>query len=138
MTDSPLLGAELATPLSEAYWRGLPEGRLVLQRCANCGVWQHYPRRHCRACWSDQVVPEAIAGRGRVIAAVLSHRTPKPDLRDRLPMVLGLVATLEGPVLLAVLHGDPAGSEARHDAVRTRESGLLTFTCETEHDGEPR
>lgn len=139
MSDPPLLGSELATPLSQPYWDGLGGGRLMLQRCESCGAWQHYPRRRCRVCWSERMLSEAIGGRGRVIASVLSHRTPKPSLRDRLPLPLGLVATAEGPVLLAVLSGEPGtGSAVRHDDARTRASGLLTFTCDAERDGEPR
>ncbi len=132
MTAEPLLGAELSTPLTEPYWDGLARGELVLQRCEDCGAWQHYPRRLCRACWSPRVVSAAAGGRGRLLASVLSHRTPKPQLRERLPLAVGLVALAEGPVLLALVHGDPAtGDAVRHDDARTRSSQLLTFAPDT-------
>jgi uncharacterized OB-fold protein len=131
VTDTPLLGAELATALTASYWDGLARGELVLQRCEDCGTWQHYPRRLCHACWSPRVTPTTAGGRGRVLAAAVSHRTPKPALRDRLPLTIGLVALAEGPVLLTLLHGElRAGDAVRHDDARTHSSQLLTFTAD--------
>jgi uncharacterized protein len=131
VTETPLLGAELATALTEPYWDGLARGELVLQRCEDCGQWQHYPRLRCRTCWSARVTPAVAGGRGQLLAAVLSLRTPAPALRDRLPLATGLVALAEGPVLLALLHGEPrAGDAVRHDDARTRSSQLLTFTAD--------
>lgn len=121
-------GEELATRLTRPYWDGLHAGRLVLQRCRACGGWQHYPRRLCRACWAGELEFAAVSGAGEVAAAALSHRTPKPELRERLPMPLGLVALREGPLLLARLEPElTAGARVSFSPDQTAASGLLTF-----------
>lgn len=128
-----LAGEELSTSLSRPYWNGLRAGRLVLQRCLACGTWQHYPRRLCHACWGEELEFPAVSGRGEVAAAALSHRTPKPELRERLPMLLGLVRLREGPLLLARLEPElTAGAPASFSPDETAASGLLTFgPCRT-------
>jgi hypothetical protein len=123
-----LPGEERATALSRAYWRGLHDGRLVLQRCVGCGGWQHYPRLACRVCWGNELEFAPIPGHGELVAAALSHRTPKPALRERMPMLLGLVRLNEGPVLLARI--EPAldsGASVTFAPEHTLRSGLLTF-----------
>ncbi|HTT86764.1 MAG TPA: zinc ribbon domain-containing protein, partial [Acidimicrobiales bacterium] len=35
---------------SEPYWQALHEGRLMVQRCDDCGASQLYPRDRCLAC----------------------------------------------------------------------------------------
>jgi uncharacterized OB-fold protein len=129
MPDEPvLLGEEHATALSRPYWDGLRRGELILQRCTDCGTWQHYPRRLCRSCWTTELEFASTGGRGRLLAAVLSHRTPKPALRERLPIHLGLVALAEGPVLLACLPpGATTGDVVVYDSEETLRAGLLSF-----------
>lgn len=128
--EGKLLGEELATPLSRPYWDGLHAGALVLQRCTSCGHWQHYPRRLCRSCWGSELAFAPSGGSGALLAAAVSHRTPKEALRERLPINLGLVRLAAGPVLLGCLTGQPqAGQEVAHDPEQTLASGLLTFTA---------
>jgi uncharacterized protein len=123
-----LLGEELATELTRPYWDGLHDGRLVLQRCAACGRWQHYPRRRCRRCGGAELAFARAGGQGTMIAVALSHRTPKAALRDRLPMRVGLVALAEGPVLMACVDAEArAGEAVVHDPGATLHGGLLTF-----------
>ena len=35
---------------SRHYWQSAAEGRLVVQRCTTCGVFQFYPRALCTTC----------------------------------------------------------------------------------------
>jgi uncharacterized protein len=124
----PLPGEQHLTALTAAYWEGLHAGRLVLQRCSACGRWQHYPRRLCRGCWSETMEFAAVDGRGTVFAAALSHRTPKPELRDQLPIPLGLVTLDEGPALLARLEpGLGAGDRVAFDPDATLRDRVLSF-----------
>jgi uncharacterized OB-fold protein len=126
--DPVLLGEDLATRLSRPYWEGLHRGELVLQRCSSCARWQHYPRRLCRSCWGPSLEFLPTGGRGRLLASALSHRTPKPALRDRLPIALGLVGLDEGPVLLTCLTERPAtGDSVAYDSAQTMAGGLLCF-----------
>jgi uncharacterized OB-fold protein len=36
--------------LSKPYWDGLKAGRLLIQRCCGCGVWQWGPEWICHSC----------------------------------------------------------------------------------------
>ncbi len=130
--EGKLLGEELATPLSRPYWDGLHAGALVLQRCASCGQWQHYPRRLCRSCWGSELAFARAGGSGALLAAALSHRTPKEALRERLPIRLGLVRSPRGRCCSACVTGRPRpGQGGRGPSIRrqTLASGLLTFTA---------
>jgi uncharacterized OB-fold protein len=49
-----------------ALLRGWLGHELRLNRCADCGHWHHPPRPMCPSCWSWNVVPTAVSGRGRV------------------------------------------------------------------------
>jgi uncharacterized OB-fold protein len=123
-----LLGEDLATELTRPYWDGLHDRLLMLQRCQGCGRWQHYPRRRCRRCAGAELAFARASGRGTLVATVLSHRTPKEGLRERLPMRVGLVALTEGPVLMACVDAEArAGEAVVHDPEATLRAGLLTF-----------
>jgi len=83
----PLSDAELVARLahlpverdSAAHYRAYLRRELVLNRCADCGRWQHPMRPMCPACWSWNVVPTAVEGRGTVHLAILLHQGPPAD-----------------------------------------------------------
>jgi uncharacterized OB-fold protein len=58
------LGA--ADPVTEPFWQACAAHRLVIQHCAACGAWQHYPRPFCLACGSSRLDWAEAAGRGTV------------------------------------------------------------------------
>ena len=61
---------------SAAHYRGRLERRLLLQRCDDCGTWHHPPRPMCPACWSWNVEPTAVSGRGTIYLLILLHQGP--------------------------------------------------------------
>jgi hypothetical protein len=139
MNDHAFAGAEHATPVSEPYWHGLAEGRLVLQRCNACGRHQHYPRHICRWCGSTDLDWTEAAGTGSIVARTTVHRTSRPDGGLDLPYDLVIVRVEEGPLLMALLAGEGpdapaaddgttgAGRLVAADFARTSAAGLLTF-----------
>ena len=48
------------------HYRGYLRHQLLMNRCADCGGWHHPMRPMCPACWSWNVVPTAVRGRGTV------------------------------------------------------------------------
>ena len=54
---------------------GLYEGWLAhelrLNKCADCGKWHEPARAICPFCWSINVAPAAVSGRGTVYLAIL-------------------------------------------------------------------
>lgn len=90
------------------FWRGAAEGRLLIQRCADCGNFQHYARPFCVACRSTNVALVEARGTGVLHSFTVVHRSPFDDLPA--PYVVGLVKLDEGPTLLSnVVDCDPAG-----------------------------
>jgi uncharacterized OB-fold protein len=58
------------------FYRGWLSRELRMNRCAGCGRWHHPPRPMCPSCWSWNVVPTAVSGRGRVHLLMLLHQGP--------------------------------------------------------------
>jgi uncharacterized OB-fold protein len=54
--------------LSAPYWEGLQQGRLMVQRCANCRTWQFGPEWLCHRCHAFDPAWTEIASRGRIFS----------------------------------------------------------------------
>lgn len=59
-----------------AHFRGRLEHRLLINRCAACGLWHHPPRPVCPGCWSTQVSAQPVSGNGTIYLAVFLHQGP--------------------------------------------------------------
>ena len=92
-------------PMTEPWWDATREGRLLIQRCAECGHHQHYPRPVCTSCHSASVSFVVASGKGTVYSFSVSHRSPQPAFEP--PYVVALVRLEEGPVLLTNIVGCP-------------------------------
>jgi uncharacterized OB-fold protein len=87
----------LITPLEEAFWRGGADGRLHLQRCADCRRWVHPPLPRCPFCLSETVAPEACSGRGSVYTYTVNLQPWSADTAD--PYVIAIVELDDQPGL---------------------------------------
>ncbi len=58
------------------FYRGWLDEDLRLNRCADCGRWHHPPRPMCPSCWSWNVVPTPVSGRGTVHLLIRLHQGP--------------------------------------------------------------
>jgi len=76
-------------------------GSLCVQRCAACGCWRQPPRRFCAACGSDDARFDPVAGRGRVLSFVVSHRSLDPVWAESAPFATLVVELEEGPRVVA-------------------------------------
>jgi uncharacterized protein len=97
------------TPETQPYWDGLNEGRLRLQKCADCGKIRHYPRPVCDACYSMNVDWIDASGRGAVHSWTITHYAFHPGFKQDLPYTLLTVDLDEGVRLNAQARGiDPS------------------------------
>jgi hypothetical protein len=63
------------------FYRGWLAHELRMNRCADCGRWHHPPRPMCPSCWSWNVVPTPVSGRGTVHLLMRLHQgPPAPDV----------------------------------------------------------
>jgi uncharacterized protein len=78
-------------PLTDFFWAGARQGRLMIQRCQTCGTYIHLPRPICRACRSFDLAPEQVSGQGTVYTFTETHRPFHPFFVDRVPYLLAAV-----------------------------------------------
>ncbi|MFI6284261.1 Zn-ribbon domain-containing OB-fold protein [Streptomyces sp. NPDC051018] len=93
-------------PTTAPYWEAAREHRLVLQRCADCRVFQFYPRPFCLTCQSDAVGWVTASGLGVVHSRTTTHIAVTPGLTP--PYAVAVVELDEGPWLVTNLVGGPA------------------------------
>jgi uncharacterized OB-fold protein len=61
---------------NKELYRGWLQHRLLVNRCATCGHWHHPPAPLCPKCWSTDVVPTEVAGRGVVYLLIRLYQGP--------------------------------------------------------------
>lgn len=61
------------------HYLGYLRRELVLNRCADCARWHHPMRPMCPACWSWNVAPTPVSGRGTVYLVTLLHQGPPAE-----------------------------------------------------------
>ena len=87
----------LVTADTEAFWTGGRDGRLLIQRCTNCGLYQHPPLPLCSRCRTETVEPTAVSGRGTVKTFTVNHQQWLPGLTGK--FVFAAVELPEQPEL---------------------------------------
>jgi uncharacterized protein len=90
---------------SAALWRGLREGVLLLQHCADCGHVQYYQEAICRQCGGENLSHRPASGRGKVHSFSVVHRAPGPAFKGDLPYAVLLVELEEGPRMISSYTG---------------------------------
>ena len=60
-----------------AWFRGLLERRLMINRCVDCRAWHHPPRSVCPRCWSRAIAAEEVDGSGTIALVTFLHQGPK-------------------------------------------------------------
>lgn len=111
------LPAPVANADSAPYWAGAREGKLLLQRCGDCGTLRFFPRYLCTACGSDRTEWAEASGRGTVHSFTIVHRAAFPEFQARTPYVVALIDLEEGPRMMTNIVGEDALEVAIGDAV---------------------
>ena len=96
------------TPETKAFFDGLRERRLLIQRCRDCGMAYFYARPFCPECLSADVAWEEASGKGTLYSFVINYRSP-PGFDA--PYIIAVVELAEGPRMMTNLVGvepDPA------------------------------
>lgn len=94
MSDKAMIPLPRPTELSEPYWHACAEGRLVVQRCADCGELVFIPQPCCTRCQSRNLAWVECSGRGTVYSYTVIHRAPRPEFDT--PVVVAIVELEEG------------------------------------------
>jgi uncharacterized OB-fold protein len=62
--------------LNKLYYLGLLRHELLANRCRACGSWHTPLRPICPSCWSPEVGPVPVGGRGTVHLLTFLHQGP--------------------------------------------------------------
>lgn len=88
------------------FFEGAKTGKLLAQRCSNCGRLRHPPAPSCRWCRSLEWEPQELSGRGTLFSYVVVHHPQVPAFDY--PLVVGVAELEEGTRLVADVVGvDP-------------------------------
>lgn len=98
----PVVAPETAT-----FWAATLDGRLLLQRCENCGKAGYYPRYVCANCHSTSLVDTEATGRGRIYSYTVTTRGILEYAKAG-SYVLAMVELDEGPKMITnIVDCDP-------------------------------
>ena len=70
------------------FWAAAAEGRLLVERCSDCGRDAFPPRGMCRSCRGRTMTGVEITGRGHVYSFTVNHQRWLPDLEVPYAIVL--------------------------------------------------
>lgn len=86
------------------FWEGARRGELRIQRCADCGLHQHYPRYLCMHCGSERVSFVSASGEGVVYSFTVIRKNGVPPFNERVPFVVAVIDLAElGARILATM-----------------------------------
>ena len=84
---------------SAFHWAAAQEGRLLIQRCADCCVWHYPPEVACTACQSERLEPTETSGKGVIYSFTTVRQAFDPAYAPELPFIVALVELPEQPGL---------------------------------------
>jgi len=76
------------TDETAAFWAAARDGRLLVERCGDCGADTFPPRGICRSCRGRTMAPVEVSGPGRVYSLTVNHQRWLPDLEVPYAIVL--------------------------------------------------
>jgi len=82
---------------------GLSAGKLLVQKCNDCGKLNMYPRHACPHCQSDNLGWQEVKGGGTLHSYCVLRQGAPEGFEEDLPYALGVVKLDEGVQLVARL-----------------------------------
>jgi uncharacterized OB-fold protein/acyl dehydratase len=70
------------------WWEACDQGKLLIQRCGDCGTLRHPPRPMCGKCQSTHWDSIEASGRGSVFSFTVIHHPPIPGYEFPIPVAL--------------------------------------------------
>ncbi|HVA69508.1 MAG TPA: zinc ribbon domain-containing protein [Candidatus Binataceae bacterium] len=85
--------------LSKPFWEAARERRLVIQRCAACGYYNHPPRPICESCSSERLEFHPVSGRATIHTFIVMRQPNNAGFETDIPYVNIVVELDEQPML---------------------------------------
>ncbi len=102
MSDVRAKPLPTADDVSAPFWEAARERRLMIQRCAACGYYNHPPRSWCDACLAQDLKFEPVSGHGKIYSFTVMHQRDVPGFEQEAPFINLVVELNEQPLLLMV------------------------------------
>jgi uncharacterized OB-fold protein len=100
VTTEPARATPAVTELTQPFWDAAQQGRLAIQRCRDCGHYNHPPRPLCDRCLSDKLAFEDVSGRGAIWSYTVMHQKSVAGFEESVPYLTALIELDEQPMLL--------------------------------------
>jgi uncharacterized OB-fold protein len=97
--------APVTDPLTAPFWDAARRGRLVIQRCRDCGELRWPPLVGCPECRSRDTTWDEVAPSGTIWSFVVYHRAFTTELKREIPYAVVMVELDEGPYLVGRFTG---------------------------------
>ncbi|MEE2677430.1 MAG: bifunctional MaoC family dehydratase N-terminal/OB-fold nucleic acid binding domain-containing protein [Myxococcota bacterium] len=85
------------------WWQGFRDGKLLIQKCSDCGILRHPCRPMCGDCQSTNWESIEASGKGTVHSYTVMHHPPVPGYG--FPIPIGLIDLEEGTRIVANIKG---------------------------------
>src|SRR5690349_11385383 len=83
--------------LTQPYWEGTRQRKLLVQHCRDCGNIWHPPTPICPQCQAKNYEWRPVSGRGVVYSYTVVHHPAHTAVADKVPYLVALVTLEEGP-----------------------------------------
>ncbi len=85
--------------MTQFFWDGANNGRLLVLRCCTCAKFIHPPRPVCRFCLSTTLAAGEVTGRASLYTWTVAERAFHPFFVEKVPYVYATVELVEQPGL---------------------------------------
>ncbi|HEY7168192.1 MAG TPA: Zn-ribbon domain-containing OB-fold protein [Candidatus Binatia bacterium] len=88
------------TPVNQPFWDGARAGKLMMQKCKDCGTWIFCPRPVCGDCASENLAWVQLSGKGKIFSFTVIREVVGQALRGFAPDIPYITAWIdldEGP-----------------------------------------
>nr|WP_294521989.1 Zn-ribbon domain-containing OB-fold protein [uncultured Rhodopila sp.] len=93
MTEKPV---PVPDEISEPFFDGARQGRLMLQHCSACDGWSFPVRERCPHCFSAGLQWRQASGRGSLYTFTIMHQVMNPGFASAVPYNIAQIDLAEG------------------------------------------
>jgi hypothetical protein len=98
-------------PRTAPFWAATAEGRLVVQKCDNCGYLRWPPGPLCPECQALGGTWTEVRPTGTLWSVATYHRALDPAFAGQVPYTVALVELDDGPRMYGQISGEPESFE---------------------------
>jgi uncharacterized OB-fold protein len=87
--------------VNRPFWEGCASGKLLVQRCTQCGRLRYPAGVVCPECLGPEAEWQPMSGRGKVFSFIVFHRAYHKAWESKVPYVVAMIELDEGPMLIS-------------------------------------